>query len=223
MKNKIFQVSHSPYNSISNAISNSEGNPTISSPIRAKVMTEAEKKTVLATLEDLQIKVTQNNATELPFQNSYWNHKEPGIYVDIVSGEPLFCSLDKFASGSGWPSFTKPLSLGPDFTSLSLEQAPSPSSFVAEKITDKLMEKEPVKTNIIYKFDKSHSMNRIEVRSTHANSHLGHVFDDYSFGNGTLGSQKRYCINSAALKFIPLNQLSEAGYGEYLILFIKNK
>lgn len=131
-------------------------------------------------LTPLQYQVTQENGTEPPFQNEYWDNKKEGIYVDIVSGEPLFSSLDKFDSGTGWPSFTKPL--------------------------------EP--KNIIEKEDHSHSMSRIEVRSSKGNSHLGHVFPDGPGPNGL-----RYCINSAALRFIPVEDLVKEGYQEYLSLF----
>jgi peptide-methionine (R)-S-oxide reductase len=128
-----------------------------------------------------QYRVTQRDGTERPFENEYWDNKEPGIYVDVVSGEPLFASTDKFESHSGWPSFTKPL-------------APE---------------------NIVENHDSTHGMTRTEVRSTNGDSHLGHVFDDGPRDAGGL----RYCINSASLKFVPLDELEEAGYGEYAKLF----
>lgn len=140
-----------------------------------------DKDKVLNKLTPLQYKVTQENATERPFFNEFWDHKEDGIYVDIVSGEALFTSLDKFDSGCGWPSFTKPLK----------------------------------RAAIKEKADFSHGMHRIEVRSKEADSHLGHVFTDGPEEKGGL----RYCINSAALRFIPKHKLEEEGYGDYLYLF----
>jgi peptide-methionine (R)-S-oxide reductase len=131
-----------------------------------------------------QYHVTQKNGTERPFTGEYWDNHEPGIYVDVVSREPLFASVDKFESGSGWPSFTKPIDG---------ENGP----------------------NVVEKRDFSHLMLRTEVRSAHGDSHLGHVFTDGPSDDGGL----RYCINSAALRFIHLDDLEAEGYGQYKTLF----
>lgn len=132
----------------------------------------------VAKLTPIQYKVTQESATERPFTGEYNDNKEAGIYVDIVSGEPLFASADKFESGCGWPSFTKPI----------------------------------VATNINELRDVSHGMIRVEVRSAHGDSHLGHVFPDGPRDRGGL----RYCINSASLRFIPRDEMEAEGYGDYL-------
>lgn len=135
----------------------------------------------LSKLTPMQYRVTQQDGTEPAFRNEYWNHHEPGIYVDVVSGQPLFSSLDKFDSGTGWPSFTQPI------------------------------DSDAVSTHV----DRSLFMTRVEVRSTGANSHLGHVFDDGPRDRGGL----RYCMNSAALRFVPVDQLEAEGYGAYRRLF----
>lgn len=127
-----------------------------------------------------QYEVTQQCGTEGAFRNAYWDNHREGIYVDVVSGEPLFSSLDKFDSGTGWPSFTRPLEAG----------------------------------NLVTREDRSHGMVRVEVRSRHAGSHLGHLFDD-----GPAPSGQRYCMNSASLRFIAKEDLEKEGYGDYLALF----
>jgi methionine-R-sulfoxide reductase len=127
-----------------------------------------------------QYRVTRECGTETPFQNAYWDNHKAGIYVDLITGEPLFSSLDKFDSGTGWPSFTKPIS----------------------------------KERVVEKRDSSFGMERTEVRSSKSNSHLGHIFED-----GPAPTGERYCVNSAALRFVPVEKLKEEGYGEYLALF----
>lgn len=145
----------------------------------------AKTAEAVSRLSPEQFRVTQQSGTERPFENAYWDHDEPGLYVDIVSGEPLFSSLDKFDSNCGWPSFTKPVD----------------------------------SENVEERSDSSHGMSRTEVRSLHGDSHLGHVFDDGPKDAGGL----RYCINSASLRFIPLDELESEGYGSYLKLFESQK
>jgi methionine-R-sulfoxide reductase len=164
------------------ASAQAQAKPVAAAPLQATKATfvkppdsELKKK-----LTPLQYAVTQNADTETPFRNVYWDNHEPGIYVDIVSGEPLFSSLDKYDSGTGWPSFTRPL--------------------------------DPA--NIRTKTDRMLGYERTEVRSAHANSHLGHVFDD-----GPRPTGLRYCMNSASMRFIPVAQLEAEGYGQYASLF----
>ena len=147
--------------------------------------TYSKNPDAIAKLSPEQYRVTQQSATERPGTGEYLDNHEPGVYVDIVSGEPLFASSDKFESGCGWPSFTKPI--------------------------------EPANVNELK--DGTHGMIRTEVRSAHGDSHLGHVFDDGPKDTGGL----RYCINSASLRFIPLDELESEGYSKYLELFEKQK
>jgi peptide-methionine (R)-S-oxide reductase len=143
--------------------------------------TYSKDEAAIASLTPNQFAVTQQDATEPAFTGEFWDNHQDGIYVDVVSGEPLFSSTDKFESGSGWPSFTRPIDAA----------------------------------NVIRHDDNSYGMRRTEVRSTNADSHLGHLFDDGPVEDGGL----RYCINSAALRFIPLGELESAGYGDYRSLF----
>ena len=156
-------------------VRNVNGDRKVTTPFRKPSDSELQKK-----LSPIQYKVTQHEGTEPPFHNEYWDNHEAGNYVDVVSGEPLFSSLDKFESGTGWPSFTKPL----------------------------------VPENIKPKTDRTLFMQRTEVRSAHADSHLGHVFDD-----GPRPTGLRYCMNSASMRFIPVKDLAAQGYGEYVKLF----
>ena len=143
--------------------------------------TYSKSPEALSRLTPEQHRVTQVGGTERPFANEYWDNKEPGLYVDVVSGEPLFASFDKFDSGTGWPSFTRPIEAA----------------------------------NVVEHVDRTHGMMRTELRSAHGDSHLGHVFPDGPRDKGGL----RYCMNSAALRFIHRDQLESEGYGNYAALF----
>jgi methionine-R-sulfoxide reductase len=158
--------------------------PATAPATRTKTFVKPSDAELKKKLSPIQYEVTQHDATETPFRNEYWNNHGAGIYVDVVSGEPLFSSLDKYESGTGWPSFTKPL----------------------------------VPANIKTADDRTLGMDRTEVRSAAANSHLGHVFDD-----GPRPTGLRYCMNSAAMRFIPADHLVAEGYGEYASLFAKLK
>ena len=154
--------------------------PAIPAAAPSRVFVKPADAELRKRLTRLQYSVTQNAATETPFHNEYWDNHEAGIYVDVVSGEPLFSSLDKYESGTGWPSFTRPLDPG----------------------------------NIKTKTDRLLGFSRTEVRSAAADSHLGHVFDD-----GPRPTGLRYCMNSAAMRFVPVSRLEAEGYGQYLALF----
>ena len=157
----------------------SNSNTVNQSPNESKTMSDTELRTKLT---PEQYHVTRESGTEPPFRNEYWDNHKEGIYVDLISGEALFSSADKFESGTGWPSFTKPID----------------------------------KSHVVEKTDRALFMPRTEIRSKASDAHLGHVFDDGPAPNG-----QRYCMNSAALRFVPLEKMQEEGYGQYLSLFEK--
>ena len=165
-----YAVAEQPHSSGSNTASSASG-------VDTSKWQKPDEATIRTMLTDEQYRVTQKDATERPFKNSYWDNKEEGIYVDVVSGEPLFSSRDKFKSGTGWPSFTRPL----------------------------------INELVVEKPDWSWGRKRTELRSSVADSHLGHVFND-----GPQPTGLRYCINSASLRFIPKDQMMAEGYGEFL-------